>query len=171
MYSDLSLIVAMTEERVIGNNNTLPWNIPSDLNRFRKITIGHPVIMGRKNWESLSEMRRPLRHRSNIVLTRREDYEAKGALVAHSIKEAYLLARNTPGADEIFIIGGEEIYQQFLPYVQKAYITFVQASVPGKAYFPKWRNADWVYERIPESFSKKDDRDEYPTLFATWQRA
>ena len=170
-YVDLSLIVAMTEDRVIGHDNTIPWHIPSDMNRFRKITMGHPVIMGRKNWESIPKKFRPLKNRSNIVLTRQKNYRAEGALIAHSIQEAYLLARNAPGADEIFIIGGEDIYQQFLPYVQKAYVTLVEASIPGETHFPKWRDADWVPERVPDIFSKKDDADDYPTQFTTWQRA
>ncbi len=170
-YVDLSLIVAMTEDRVIGRNNDLPWRIPSDMSRFRKITTGHPIIMGRKNWESIDERVRPLKNRCNIVLTRKRNYRAEGALIAHSIQEAYLLARNAPGADEIFIIGGEEIYQQFIQYVQKAYITLVQASISGETHFPKWNAADWVQERVPEPFSKKDDADDYPTQFTTWQRA
>jgi dihydrofolate reductase len=160
----------MTLEGVIGQHNTLPWSIPSDLERFRQLTIGHSVVMGRKTWESIPERFRPLPGRTNIVLTREEDYRANGAVVVSSIEQACIAAIEAPGADEMFVIGGAEIYRLFLPFVDKAYITEVYASIVGDVYFPdmpllnsmrvlNWKCLDEVTPR------KRGPRDEYPTTF------
>ena len=162
-----SLIVAMTSERVIGRNNTLPWRISSDLQRFKKITTGHPIVMGRKNWESIPK--RPLPERTNIVLTRQTSYVADGAITVDSIGGARMAAENSPGADEIFIIGGEEIYQLFLPFVWRAYVTEIHASIVGDTYFPEMPTSDW--KLISETEAKKwVEKDEYPTSFRIYER-
>lgn len=138
----LSLIVAMTPDRVIGRGNMLPWRIPSDMKRFRDITTGHPVIMGRKTWESLPAQFRPLPGRTNIVVTRQKGYQAVGA-VSFSSPEIALSVVSALRTDEIFVIGGAEIYQQFLPFAQKAYVTKVQAIIDGDTFFPELDASTW----------------------------
>ncbi|MHB1163337.1 MAG: dihydrofolate reductase [Minisyncoccota bacterium] len=163
---DLSLIVAMTPEGAIGRNNTLPWRIPSYLQRLKRLTLGHPVIMGRKNWESITN--RPLPGRTNIVVTRQEDYVAEGAMVTYSIEDAYAVAKCAPGADEIFVIGGAEIYQQFIRFVQKAYITKIHASVAGDTHFPYMRMYDWRCEDILNG--PRHPMDEFTTSLHIYER-
>ncbi len=140
----LSLIVAYAAGGIIGRNNSLPWRIPSDIKRFKKLTTGHPVIMGRKNWESIPEKFRPLSGRTNIIVTRQIGYAAENAVVTNSFGDAYSKATNAPGADEIFIIGGEEIYRLFLPFVEKAYVTYVDTVLDGDARFPEMSASDWL---------------------------
>ena len=165
----LSLIVAMAVNRVIGRNNDIPWRIPSDSARFRKITTGHPVIMGRKNWHSLPYVFRPLPKRTNIVLTHKMEWEAGGALVVHSVEQSLEVARNAPGADEIFVIGGEDVYRQFLPLVHKAYVTVVFAdNVEGDTYFPAFPPG---WQRTEQTEIKRWGLDdEYPTSFEVYEQ-
>ncbi len=165
---DLSLIVAMTLDGVIGRDNALPWRIPSDIQRFKRLTTGHPVIMGRKNWESIPLQFRPLVDRTNIVVTHQDGYTASGAVVTNSIEEAYAAAARAVGSVETFVIGGEEIYRQFLPFVQKAYITKIHASVAGDTYFPHMRMDDWRCADIPSG--PPHPKDEYPTSFHIYER-
>src|SRR5690242_6914236 len=108
----ISLVVAMSENRVIGVDNHLPWHIPEDLKRFKKITSGHPIIMGRKTFESIGK---PLPNRTNIIISRNKDYRAEGTITCHSLADAIHWASQAPGNEEIFIIGGGEIFQQALP--------------------------------------------------------
>jgi dihydrofolate reductase len=110
----ISLIAALTENRVIGKNNDLPWHLPDDMKYFMQTTKGHPVIMGRKNYDSIPEKFRPLPNRTNIVVTRQRDFVADGCIVVHSLEEALDEATNIV-TDEIFIIGGAEIYRQGMP--------------------------------------------------------
>jgi len=164
----LSLIVAMTPEGVIGRDGKLPWKLPSDLARFKRLTTGHPIIMGRSTWESLPPKARPLPGRTNIVVTRKSGYMPDGAIVANSTGRAYAAAKQACGADEIFVIGGAEIYRQFLPYVQKAYITKIHATVPGNVHFPEMRVYFWRQEEIPSEPRHPDD--EYTTSFHICER-
>ncbi len=133
----LSIIAAMAENRVIGLGNALPWHLPEDLKRFKRLTTGHTVIMGRRNYESIG---RPLPGRRNIVVTRRTGYEAPGCVVVHSLDEALLAAGNDP---EVFVIGGAELYTQLLPRTQRLYLTLVHATVPGDTYFPEFDWTEW----------------------------
>ena len=165
---DLSLIVAMTLEGVIGRDNALPWRIPSDLERFKRLTSGHPVIMSRKNWESIPLRFRPLADRTNIVITHQTNYPAHGAVVTNSIEDACAAVAKAAGAAETFVIGGEEIYRQFLPFVRKAYITKIHASVAGDAHFPYMRMYDWRCEEILNG--PRHPRDEYTTSFHIYER-
>ncbi len=127
----LSLIVAMTEERVIGKNNQLPWHLSEDLKRFKKITMGHPIIMGRKTFESIGK---PLPGRQNIVISRNASFRADGVAVVHSLVEA--LAACPPGTNEAFVIGGASIYEAALPKADRLYLTLIHRSIPGDATFP-----------------------------------
>src|SRR3990172_4917330 len=119
----LSLIVAMAENRVIGRDNALPWRLPGDLPRFKRITMGRPIIMGRRNHESIG---RVLPGRTNIIITRQRDYRVDGAVVCHSFDEAI---ERCGDADEAFVIGGAEIYRIALPRVDRMYMTLIHQPV------------------------------------------
>jgi dihydrofolate reductase len=144
----LSLIVAAANNNVIGRNNELPWHLPQDLKYFKSVTLGKPVIMGRKTFESIGK---PLPGRTNIVITRQSDWQHAGVLVASSVKDAVALAenfRNELGqtAEEIMVIGGAEIYRSALPLADKVYLTRIDADVIGDAWFPALSETDWVCE-------------------------
>lgn len=127
---NLSLIVAVAHNNVIGINNTLPWHLPEDLKHFRALTTGHHIIMGRKTYESLGRL---LPGRTTVIVTRNKDYKLEGALVAHSLEAAVDLCLND---DEAFVIGGAELYQDGLKLANKLYITEVDLEVAGDAFFP-----------------------------------
>lgn len=132
----ISLIWAMSKNRAIGRNNKLPWHLPKDLNYFKRLTTGKPVIMGRKTYESIGK---PLPNRCNIVITRDRSFSANGVNVVHSVNEAFERAEAeclVNGADETIVMGGAEIYQACLPRANRLYITFVHANVEGDAFFP-----------------------------------
>jgi len=138
MDTDLSLIAAIGKGRELGFQGNLLWRLPEDLKRFKELTDGHPVIMGRKTWESLPGRFRPLPGRTNVVVTRQTDYEAPGAVVVDSLEDARAAAARAPGADEVFIIGGGEIYSAALPFANRLYLTLVDASAPADAFFPPY---------------------------------
>lgn len=127
----------MANERVIGINNTLPWKLSADLQHFKAITLGKPVIMGRKTWESIG---RPLPGRENIVITSNEDYIAEGATVFTCIDDALA---HTQDADEVMLIGGANLYTQLLPIVNKMYLTLIDLTIEGDAFFPQWNDNEW----------------------------
>lgn len=135
--SCLSLIVAISANRVIGINNTLPWHLPEDLKRFRALTTGHHIIMGRKTYESLNRL---LPGRTTVIVTRNPDYRIEGALIAHSLQEAITLCGND---EEVFLIGGAELYKDGLQLADKLYITEIKASYEGDAFFPEFELAGW----------------------------
>ena len=128
----VSLIAALAQNRVIGIENRLPWKLPEDLAHFKALTLGHPILMGRKTFESLG---RPLPGRRNIVITRNVDYQPVGCETATSIPEAIDLC---PQAEEVFFIGGAELYKQVLPLVDRLYLTEVQVQAHGDAWFPEY---------------------------------
>lgn len=139
----VSLIVAMAHDRVIGQGGKTPWRLSADLQRFRRLTMGKPVIMGRKTHESIGKV---LDGRLNIVLTRNLEYAAPGCRVVHSADEALKAAA---GAPEAIVIGGAEVYALFLPLADRMYLTCVQTRAPGDAFFPPWIRDEWV-ERYRE---------------------
>lgn len=158
----LSIIAALADNRVIGVRNTLPWRLPADLKHFRRLTTGHPVIMGRRNFESIG---RALPERANIVVTRRSDYRAPGCTVVRSIEAALALAN---GAHEVFIIGGAEIYAQTLATVDRLYLTLVHATIPGDTFFPE---VDWkTWREITRERHEADDKHAYAYSFVTLDR-
>ncbi|MEO1434782.1 MAG: dihydrofolate reductase, partial [Bacteroidota bacterium] len=128
----ISIIVAQTENRVIGKDNDIPWYLPADLKYFKKVTTGHHIIMGRKCYESIG---RPLPNRANVILTRRMDFHAEGCIVTHSLEEALDIARRNEET-EAFIIGGGEIYNLAMPLVDQIYLTQVHTELEGDIYFP-----------------------------------
>lgn len=127
----VSIIAAMSDNRVIGIRGAIPWDVPADRRRFRELTWGHPVIMGRSTFETLSG---PLDGRTNIVVTRNPAWQAEGVLVAHGLSEALRLAGDV---DEAFVIGGGEIYRQALTFAQRIYLTVVHIDVEGDTTFPE----------------------------------
>jgi len=143
----ISLIVAAAENGVIGRGGQMPWRIPSDLKRFRALTMGKPMIMGRKQYQSVG---RPLDGRDNIVLTRDRGFQAAGVLVSHALDEALELARGLArarGCDEIMVIGGGEIYQLTLPVADRIYLTRVHARPEGDVRFPDLDEPVWQETR------------------------
>ncbi len=139
--SRINLIAALgARSRAIGKNGKLLWQLPGDLPRFRALTDGHPVVMGRKTWDSLPPKFRPLPGRTNIVVTRMEDYPAGGARVAHSLPEALSLAKRAEGAREIFVIGGGELYRAALPFADRLYLTLVDSDAEGDTFFPPYED-------------------------------
>ncbi len=153
----VSLIVAMTREGVIGIDNKLPWRLPDDLKRFKAITSGHSIIMGRKTFDSIGK---PLPNRRNIVISRQKLLRIPGAEVFSSLDQATKNCSEV-GNDEVFIIGGGEIFKEALPLAHKLYVTWIESKISGDAYFPTWKMADYRLESeekheappIPYTFS------------------
>jgi dihydrofolate reductase len=133
----ISLIAAMAANRVIGIDNTLPWRLPADLQHFKRLTLGHHILMGRKTYESLG---RPLPGRTMIVITRNRDFAAAGCLVAGSPEEAIAACASD---DEIFFIGGADLYRQALPLADRLYLTEIQRDIAGDAWFPEFDHNVW----------------------------
>lgn len=133
----LSLIVAVARNRVIGLNNTLPWHLSEDLKRFRALTTGHHIIMGRKTYESLGRL---LPGRTTVIITRNKDYQIEGALIAHSLQAAIALCKDDT---EAFVIGGAELYEDGLKFANKLYMTEVELEVAGDAFFPVIDLNEW----------------------------
>lgn len=147
----ISIIVAIAENGIIGDKNALLWNIKEDMRRFRTTTTGHPVIMGRKTFESIG---RPLPKRTNVVITR-GDNTFEGCEVAHSLEEAVAIF---PKEEEIFIIGGAQIYAQALPIADRLYLTIVHRDYEGDTAFPKFDMAEWR-EISREEFERGEEYD------------
>ena len=133
----ISIIAAMARNRVIGIANTLPWRLPEDLKHFKALTLGHHILMGRKTYESLG---RPLPGRTSVVITRSQDLRVPGCLVANSIAEAVAACNND---NEIFFIGGEELYRQALDVADRIYLTEIKADFAGDAWFPEFDTNLW----------------------------
>ncbi|HRN96157.1 MAG TPA: dihydrofolate reductase [Candidatus Levybacteria bacterium] len=145
----ISLIAAISENKVIGRDNALPWHISEDLKRFKAITKGHPVIMGRKTYESIGRL---LPNRTNIIITRDKDYKVNEAITVSSIESAIEEAKKVD-QEEIFIIGGGQIFEQVIEIADKLYLTIVHTSIDGDVYFPD-------YSEFTEEIYKKDSSNE-----------
>ena len=163
MISPLALIAALARNRVIGRDNRLPWHLPADLRFFKRTTMGKPLLMGRRTWESIG---RPLPGRRMIVLSRDPAYQAPGGAVARSLDEAREIAGTVP---EIVVIGGASLYAQTLPLAECMYLTFVDADVPGDAWFPDWDAREW--QRVWEEAHPADADHVWPYRFQRWERA
>ena len=164
---NISLIVAVSENMVIGKDNKLAWHLPDDMNYFSNMTKGHSIIMGRKNWESIPKKYRPLPERKNIVVTRNNKFEDKGAIIVNSIEKAVEKARRFD-EEEIFIIGGGEIYKLGFPYVDKLYITEIYANIDGNTYFPKWNKENW--KEISRISHPKDEKHEFDFDYVIYKK-
>ena len=159
--TEISIIVAVGKNNVIGSDGKLPWHMPADLKRFKELTTGKPVIMGRKTYESIGK---PLPNRTNIILTRSADYEAGGCIVVNSLDEAL---EATEGEKEAMIIGGASIYAQFLPKARRIYMTQIDALIEGDVYFPAvsgWREVNIEHH-------KKDDKNPHDYTFVIFERS
>ena len=158
----ISFVVAMTPDRVIGRDNQLPWHIPADLAHFKRLTIGKPVVMGRRTFESIG---RPLPQRHNIVVTRDRSYMAEGCTIAHSVEGALSAAGNVP---EIAVIGGAQIFEELLPRADILHITYVHAEIDGDTFFPPLNPDNWrEHERRELGAGPKNA---YPLSFVTLLR-
>lgn len=171
-HPHLSLIVAKSRNGVIGQDGKLPWHLSSDLQFFKRTTLGKPVLMGRVTWDSLMEsLGRALPGRPNLVLTRDHTYMAKGAETVHDMREmigqGFELAGAT-GVDEIMVIGGAKIYAAAMPYVTRMYITEVDAMIDGDAHFPAIMASDW--KLVSETPYPKTPKDDYPFTVKVYER-
>lgn len=160
----ISLLFAMDKNRVIGNNNDLPWHLPADLAYFKRVTMGHAIIMGRKTYESIG---RPLPGRENIILTRNKGFEAEGCTVIHTVDDILKLQETTE--DELFVIGGAQIFEEVLPFTDRMYITHIEAEFEGDTYFPEVDEEDWTV--ISKEKGIKDERNPYDYYFAVYEKA
>jgi dihydrofolate reductase len=163
----ISLIAAHTKNQVIGKNNTLPWHLPDDMKYFMQTTSRHPVIMGRKNYDSIPEKFRPLPNRENIIVTRQKDFSAPGCQVAHTLPEAFERAASA-STREVFVIGGAEIYQQALPSAHRLYLTEIHTELEGDTFLPKWNKSDWT--EVSRQGHPADARHAYAFDFVIYER-
>jgi dihydrofolate reductase len=164
----VSIIVAVASNGVIGRDGDMPWRLSTDLKRFKSLTIGRPVIMGRKTFQSIG---RPLPERTNIVVTRDEAFAAPDVVAVTSIREALRLARDqarSDAADEFFVIGGGQIYEMTLPYTTRLHVTHVEAMPDGDTKFPNIDPDDW--ELLQEVSVPVGDKDSAPTRYAVYER-
>lgn len=169
MQIPISLIVAVAKNGVIGRDGDLPWRLSTDLKLFRRLTMGKPVVMGRKTWATLQ--RKPLDGRDNIVVTRDTGFAADGAIVVGSIDaaiETALEAAAARGADEIMVIGGAEIYRATLPVADRIYLTEVAAEPDGDAHFPQLSSAEW--RTVSEQSIDRGPKDEYAAVLKVLER-
>ena len=166
-HPHISIIVAAAENNAIGKNNDLIWNLPSDMKYFRDTTVGHCVIMGRKNYDSIPEKYRPLANRTNIIITRQKNFVAPDCIVVGSIEEAIKKAREISDK-EIFIIGGAQIYAQSIELADKIYLTRVHHSFDGDAFFPE---LDLKKYKIRSSlYVKADERNKYSFTITVYEK-
>ncbi|MBD0376354.1 MAG: dihydrofolate reductase [Flavisolibacter sp.] len=160
----LSLLVAASENNVIGKDNKLPWHLPNDLRYFKNLTWGMPILMGRKTFESIG---RALPGRKNIVITRRSDWRGVGVSVVHSIEEAVKMA-NEDDVKEIFIIGGAEIFNSALPQANCIYLTRIHDYFEGDVFFPPLSTSEWT---LTQSHTHSaDEKNQYAHTFQVWRR-
>ncbi|KKA45082.1 MULTISPECIES: type 3 dihydrofolate reductase [Salinivibrio] len=158
----ISLVAAMANDRVIGKNNQMPWHLPADLAWFKRTTLGHPVVMGRKTFESIG---RPLPKRPNIVISRDPDFQPEGVTVVSSPEQAL---ETVVEYEEVMVIGGGTIYQAFLPRADRLYLTFIDLDVDGDTRFPQWGEG-WVKTEV--GAHPVDEKNAYPVTFTVWDRA
>ncbi len=160
----ISLVVAASLNNAIGKDNQLLWHLPNDLRFFKNITWGCPVIMGRKTFESVGK---PLPGRTNIIITRQQNWTAEGTITASGLNHAIELANNS-GCTDIFIIGGAEIYLLAMPQADRIYLTRVHTHIEGDAFFPELDNTQW--NLIEEHQHPADEKNIFATSFQTWKR-
>lgn len=158
----VSLIAALSDNRVIGRNNRLPWHLPADLKHFKSLTLNKPLIMGRKTWESLPGL---LPQRKHIVLTRDPSYAAEGCVVVNSPEQAI---RAAGAVREVMVIGGAEVYERMLPLAKRMYLTRVRGIFDGDAFFPAWDPAQW--REVQAEPHAGDERNPHPYRFVILER-
>lgn len=174
---NISIIAAMGRNRELGFGNQLPWHLPDDLKRFKALTTGHVIVMGRKTYEAIG---RPLPNRTNVVITRNKGFSAHGCVVVNSMEDAIKTAetsRSSVGAnsantansaDEIFVIGGAEIYKLALPFANRMYLTHVDADMNADVYFPEFNEKEWrIVKTEPHA---RDEKHPYSFVFKVYER-
>lgn len=165
----ITLIAAVAENGVIGRDLDMPWKLFTDLKRFKALTMGKPMIMGRKTFLSVGE--RPLPGRPHIIISRNPDYRPEGVDVVSSLEDALFLAEDKAqalGVDEVFVAGGGEIYRQAMPFADQLSVTHVEVSLEGDTFFPEIDPE--LFEKIDETAAPAGDKDNYPVRFATYRR-
>ena len=160
----ISMIAAMARDQVIGKDNQMPWHMPADLAHFKRVTLGKPVLMGRKTFESIG---RPLPGRRNLVVSRNPDYRADGVEMVDSV-EAALSHLQEEGVEELMVIGGGYLYGQLLSKADRLYLTRIDLAVEGDTCFPDLSDADWV--RLESEPHEPDEKNPHPYRFEIWQR-
>jgi dihydrofolate reductase len=158
----ISVIVAMAKNRVIGADGKIPWHLPAELAMFKRITMGHHIIMGRNTWESIGRL---LPGRTAVIVTRQRDYNVAGALIAESLEAALSMCR---GDDEIFVIGGGQLYVGALPVSNRIYLTEVDAEVRGDTFMPEFSLSDW--RAVSVESHPADDRNQYNYKLTVYDR-
>lgn len=158
----ISLIVAFDENRLIGNNNALPWHLPADLKHFKNITMGHTMIMGRKTFDSIGK---PLPGRVSMIITRQKDYKVEGCIVVNTMEEAL---KKCNDQEEVFIIGGAQIFECTLPIATDLYITKIHHAFTGDTHFPEISEKEW--EQISEVTNERDEKNEWPYSFIHYKK-
>ncbi|MBC8310576.1 MAG: dihydrofolate reductase [Planctomycetes bacterium] len=158
----MEIIVAITDNFVIGANGSMPWHLPADLSHFKEITSGNTIVMGRQTWDSIG---RALPNRVNVVITRQEDFDAVGATVVHSLEEI----QNVDTIGTIFVIGGGEIYKSVIDKVNRLHITRIHTTVEGDTHFPRFEETEWVLSASTPR--PRDEHNAYDLTFETWSRA
>lgn len=159
----VTIVVAMGKNREIGKENQLLWHLPKDLKHFKDITSGHPVIMGRKTYESIGK---PLPNRTNIVISRKNDWFEEGVLIVGSIKEALKFAQKID--ENVFIIGGGNIYEQTMGFTNRLEVTLVDAALDADTYFPEIDAKIW--QKTEEDCHEKDEKNQFDFCFQTFER-
>ncbi|WP_368175646.1 type 3 dihydrofolate reductase [Aeromonas sp. R5-4] len=160
----ISMIAAMAHDRVIGKDNQMPWHLPADLAHFKRVTLGKPVLMGRKTFESIG---RPLPGRRNLVISRNPDYQAEGIEVVGSVEAALALLAGS-SVEELMVIGGGHLYAEMLPSADCLYLTRIDLAVEGDTRFPAFDDGQW--QRIECESRPADEKNPHPYSFETWQR-
>lgn len=159
----ISLIVAMSQNRVIGRDNKMPWHLSADLKRFRAITMNSPILMGRKTFESIGK---PLDGRANLILSKQENYQPQGCRVFQSLENALETAKML--GDELFVIGGATLYEMTLPLAQKLYLTQIQTEFEGDTFFPNFDLNDW--NEITREQIEHDEKVDFSYCFLTLEK-
>ncbi len=160
----ISMIAAMAHDRVIGKDNQMPWHLPADLAHFKRVTLGKPVLMGRKTFESIG---RPLPGRRNLVISRNPGYQAEGIEVVGSVEAARALLASS-AVEELMVIGGGHLYAEMLPSADCLYLTRIDLAVEGDTRFPAFDDGQW--QRVDCESHSADEKNPHPYSFETWQR-
>lgn len=161
----IAMIAAMAKNNVIGKDNDMPWHLPDDLKFFKSKTVGKPVIMGRKTFESIGS--RPLPNRPNLVVSRNSQLACEGVTVFSSVDEA-LASLSAPDIEEVIIMGGGQLYEQMLPRADRLYLTLIEAELDGDTFFPNWQELAW--KTLEEQRHEIDERHAYAFNFVTLDR-
>ena len=159
----MTIIVAMGKNRAIGKDNQLLWHLPNDLKHFKELTLGHPIIMGRKTYESIGK---PLPNRTNIVVSRKKDWFEEGILIVGTLKEALKFAKKID--ENFFIIGGGNIYEQTIDLADKLEVTLVDTNADADTFFPEINDSIW--KKTNETCHEKDEKNMYDFCFQTFER-